>query len=309
MSARRRPAAHAAGAVVTFLVVGVAAVVGVVWFLGAQAPVRITQGCTAVLDGREHGLSTVEAGNAALITGISVQRGLPARAATIGLATAMQESRLVNIDYGDRDSLGLFQQRPSQGWGTPAEIMDPVYSTNAFYDGLVKVDGWQDMEVTDAAQAVQRSAFPEAYAQHERLARAWASALTGNSPGAITCTLRPVADDGPAGASAATGLTDLLMRDLGLPQDDGGSRIGGPRDDGAVPVDVDATALPYDDPDRAAWAVAHWAVATAATTGAVEVRVADQVWTRDSAAWTTLPADRDPRPAGQVRVLVGPDPS
>lgn len=99
------------------------------------------------------------------------------------------------------------------------------------------------------------------------------------------------------------------MRDLGLPQDDGGSRIGGPRDDGAVPVDVDATALPYDDPDRAAWAVAHWAVATAATTGAVEVRVADQVWTRDSAAWTTLPADRDPRPAGQVRVLVGPDPS
>lgn len=160
MSARRRPAAHAAGAVVTFLVVGVAAVVGVVWFLGAQAPVRITQGCTAVLDGREHGLSTVEAGNAALITGISVQRGLPARAATIGLATAMQESRLVNIDYGDRDSLGLFQQRPSQGWGTPAEIMDPVYSTNAFYDGLVKVDGWQDMEVTDAAQAVQRFRVP-----------------------------------------------------------------------------------------------------------------------------------------------------
>ncbi|ANC30906.1 hypothetical protein [Isoptericola dokdonensis] len=308
MDERRRPAARTAGAVATFLLLGGAAVAGVVWFLGSQERTRVTEECSAALDGDRYVLSPVEAGNAALITGISIQRGMPARAATIGLATAMQESRLVNIDYGDRDSIGLFQQRPSQGWGTPAEIMDPVYSTNAFYDGLVQVDGWQDMEVTDAAQAVQRSAFPEAYAQHEQLARAWASALTGNSPGAITCTLRPVGDDDPTGADAATVLTDLLARDLGVPQGSDGVQVGEPSEDG-VTVVVDASSLPYDDPDRAAWAVAHWAVTTADATGAVEVRAADQVWTRDSAQWSPTPDGTEPVPAGEAVVVVAPAPA
>jgi hypothetical protein len=260
-------------------------------------------------DGRDQQLSPVQAGNSALIVGTSIQRGLPARAATIGLATAMQESRLVNIDYGDRDSVGLFQQRPSQGWGTVEEIMDPVYSTNAFYDPLIEIDGWQDMEVTDAAQAVQRSAFPEAYAQHEQLARAWASSLTGHSPGSVTCVLRSVGDDGPTGAAAATGVTDLLVRDLGIPQGADGGQVAGPDDDGRYVVEVDATSLPYDDPRQSAWAVAHWAVATAAETGAVEVVVGDQVWTRADAAWNQVPDGTEPLPDGRVDVVVGPDPA
>src|SRR5919107_1364333 len=82
----------------------------------------------------------------------------------------MQESTLRNINYGDRDSLGLFQQRPSQGWGTPAQVLDPVYSTKTFLDRLLAVPGWERLPVTVAAQTVQRSAFPDAYAKWEGLA-------------------------------------------------------------------------------------------------------------------------------------------
>ena len=107
---------------------------------------------------------------------------MPARAATIALATAYQESKIYNLEHGDRDSLGLFQQRPSQGWGTREQILDPYYATNAFYDALAKVDGYESMRITEAAQEVQRSGFPEAYADHEADARVLASALTGHSP-------------------------------------------------------------------------------------------------------------------------------
>ena len=126
-----------------------------------------TSGCTAEVDGHTVEVDLEQAENAALITAISIQRGMPARAASIALATAYQESELYNIDYGDRDSVGLFQQRPSQGWGTVEQAMDPVHATNAFYDALAKVDGYREMEITEAAQAVQRSAYPDAYADHE----------------------------------------------------------------------------------------------------------------------------------------------
>jgi hypothetical protein len=151
--------------------------------------------CTAEVDGVRVELSQEQAENAATITAISVQRGLPARAASIALATAFQESDILNIEFGDRDSVGLFQQRPSQGWGTVEQILDPVYSTNAFYDALVEIEGYEAMEITVAAQAVQRSAFPDAYADHEADARALASALTGNSPRAFWCETSGRADE------------------------------------------------------------------------------------------------------------------
>src|SRR5690606_472479 len=119
-------------------------------------------------------------------------RELPARAASIALATAYQESQLRNIDYGDRDSLGLFQQRPSQGWGSEEEILDPAYSANAFYDALVELEGYEDMPINDAAQTVQRSGHPEAYADHETEGRLYASALTGRSGANLVCTLGEV---------------------------------------------------------------------------------------------------------------------
>jgi peptidoglycan hydrolase-like protein with peptidoglycan-binding domain len=124
-------------------------------------------------------LSEDQKQNARTIIGVGKGAGVPEYGWVIALATSMQESTLLNIDYGDRDSLGLFQQRPSQGWGTEAEILDPVKSSKAFYGvaahtsnpGLLDISGWQSMSVTQAAQAVQRSCCPDAYAKWESLAR------------------------------------------------------------------------------------------------------------------------------------------
>jgi len=119
---------------------------------------------------RIESLSEEQRRNAATIISVARDMGAPPRAWLIALATAMQESTLRNINYGDRDSLGLFQQRPSQGWGSPAEVTDPVYATRIFIERLLEVPRWQDMPVTVAAQTVQRSAFPDAYAKWEGLA-------------------------------------------------------------------------------------------------------------------------------------------
>ncbi len=117
--------------------------------------------------------------NAATIIGVARQVGAPPRAWLVALATAMQESTLRNINYGDRDSLGLFQQRPSQGWGTPAQVTDPVYSTTIFIERLLEVPNWERLPVTVAAQTVQRSAFPDAYAKWEGLAADLIAQLAG----------------------------------------------------------------------------------------------------------------------------------
>ncbi|EON24960.1 hypothetical protein CF8_0857 [Nocardioides sp. CF8] len=170
------------------------AVVGVLVNRGVGPLIR-PSGCTAEVGEVTVELTQEQAENAALITAISIERGLPARAASIALATAYQESKIANIDYGDRDSVGLFQQRPSQGWGTVEQLLDPVYATNAFYDELVEVAGYEAMDITVAAQAVQRSGFPDAYADHEADARALASALTGNSPRAFWCETDGDADE------------------------------------------------------------------------------------------------------------------
>src|SRR5690349_23736470 len=85
-----------------------------------------------------------------LMSAIAQRRGMPPRATTIAIATAFQESKIHNIDYGDRDSVGLFQQRPSQGWGTREQILDPEYAINTFYNSLAKVDGYEAMIITDA---------------------------------------------------------------------------------------------------------------------------------------------------------------
>jgi len=279
------------GTLVVLLVLGVsvgAVAAALTWLV----PDRASSTCAVHIDGTRQRLDADQADNAALITAITVRRELPARAATIALATAVQESKLRNIDYGDRDSLGLFQQRPSQGWGTEAEVQDPVYATNAFLDGLVQVPGYTELPVTEAAQLVQRSAFPDAYADHEPEGRAFASALTGHSPASLTCHL-PLAEDG---ADVPGAVTARLAQDFG---------ITATTADGAVAADV--TSLPGgQDPERAerlAWAVAQWAVATAVETGAGSVEVAGHVWDRaegNDAQWR-LRDGAETRP-GVVRV-------
>ncbi|WP_193608880.1 hypothetical protein [Nocardioides lijunqiniae] len=266
-----------AAAVVGLAAVGVVAAVGY-GVLHDSDPLGIgasADTCTATVDGHTVELEVEQAENAALITAISVRRGLPARAASIALATAYQESDLYNLDYGDRDSVGLFQQRPSQGWGSVEEILDPVYSTNAFYDGLVEVDGYERLEITDAAQEVQRSGFPDAYADHEADARALASALTGNSRRAFTCDIDDDSDDTDP-ALLETGLTaraDTVREEVASVFGDvplGGFAPGGVRDghmkgsthyDGRA-VDIFVRPINADNKKRG-WAIAHYLVAQA----------------------------------------------
>lgn len=109
--------------------------------------------------------------NARTITETTAARVLPPRAAVIAIATAIVESHLINLGYGDRDSLGLFQQRPSMGWGTPSQVTNPVYATNVFLDRLVQVPRWSEVSLGSAAQAVQRSAFPDRYQSWEHQAQ------------------------------------------------------------------------------------------------------------------------------------------
>ncbi|OII69628.1 C40 family peptidase [Streptomyces sp. CC77] len=136
-------------------------------------------------------------------TGISLD--VPKKGQIIALATAMQESRLHNLNYGDRDSLGLFQQRPSQGWGTAQQIRDPVYASERFYKALLAVDGWQQMTVTQAAQAVQKSGFPDAYAQWEPLATALQKAIAATFPGNSDGSGDETGDTAPSGCSTQDG--------------------------------------------------------------------------------------------------------
>jgi len=286
------------GAALVLLAVLAAGIVVVVLVLVRSEPPEVTaERCVVQIDGTSWVLSPEQAGNAALLSSTAIRRGLPARAVTIAIATAMQESRLINIDYGDRDSVGLFQQRPSQGWGAVEQIMDPVYSTNAFYDGLVKVQGYEQLPITEAAQAVQRSGFPDAYAQHEGRSRAWASALTGFSPGTLTCTLRE-----PTGPGSAPSFTARVERDYGaLPAS---SSTG---EDGSTTVVVDTTPLAHGvtgDQERLAWAVAQWSVAVAAEQQVTRVSVDGETWSRDTGAWA--PAGRA-LPAGEVRVTLAGD--
>lgn len=123
--------------------------------------------------------SAAEMTDAATIVSVGEAGGVPAFGLQVAVATAMQESHLDNLDHGDRDSLGLFQQRPSQGWGTPAQVMDPVYAAGQFYQRLLAVPGWQALTLAQAAQAVQRSADPGAYAQWQSAAAAVVARFAG----------------------------------------------------------------------------------------------------------------------------------
>jgi murein DD-endopeptidase MepM/ murein hydrolase activator NlpD len=127
------------------------------------------------------GLSAEQAGNAGVIVAVGERMRVPVRGWVIAVAAALQESNLINIRGGPDDSLGLFQQRPSQGWGTPAQVMTADYAAGKFYERLLTVPGWQALPLTEAAQAVQRSAYPDAYEKHEARATVIVAAYTGET--------------------------------------------------------------------------------------------------------------------------------
>ena len=257
------------------------AAIGQALFANRYVP-PLRESCVASVDGTGYELDPDQAANAALITAIAVQREMPARAATIAIATAIQESKLRNIDYGDRDSLGLFQQRPSQGWGTQAQVMDPVYATNAFYDALARIEGYEDD------------------GDHRR--RAGGAAL--RLPRGVR---RPRAR-GPGLRLGAHRLLAGLAR-LPAARRRRGGRPGSPRGRGPRrprrparrahlgrhrrrPATIAAPAADDEAGLRRAWAAAHWAVASADEYDVVRVQVGTRVWDRTGAEHGL---DRGPR--------------
>jgi len=256
-----------------------------------------TGDCSATVNGHTVEIDSAQAENATLIASIAMERGMPARATSIALATAMQESKLRNISGGDRDSVGLFQQRPSQGWGTPSQLMDRVYATNAFFDALQKINGYESMEITVAAQKVQRSAYPDAYAAHEADARALASALTGYSPAAFSCNLSGGApsSDTVHTSSGLTGRANAVRSDLqarfGALPVTGASGSAGT----TLQADVSAQA----DPQTYGWALAQYLAGNA---GRLQIRTIDfdgHEWRAGQQGWQTAKAS-----STQVRIEV-----
>lgn len=301
------PASKAVGALLALGLVVATAVGG--WYVVREIGSGfLPDRCEATVGDLTVELTPEQAENAALIAAIGVRRGLPARAVSIALATAYQESGLRNLTTGDRDSLGLFQQRPSQGWGSKREVSDPVHSTNAFYDALVEVDGYRDLPITEAAQAVQRSAFPDAYADHEDDARALASALTGNSRGAFHCEV-PGSAEAASAQLGDNGLTpraeDVRAEAVAVfgPLSLGGFAPGGVRD-GHIPGSthydgraVDIFFRPVNDASRTrGWAVASYLVAQAERLDIQTIIFDAKIWTarRSDEGWRRYDAPDRP---------------
>ena len=256
---------------------------------------------SAADDGASYEFTPEQAANAATISAVGTSRELPERAVTIALATALQESSLRNIAHGDRDSLGLFQQRPSQGWGTEQQIQDPVYAAGEFYEHLVKVEGYERLPLTVAAQRVQRSGYPEAYAKHEPDATLLAAALTGRSAATLTCEgRRDTTGTGTAYTGGPEAVRSALARDFGdeafesaaavVSSEGGASAEAKTAPSPSVSPAAGTVTIPLtdiEDEDRArqrGWELAHWAVANSSRLGVERVSYAGREWVAEGRA-------------------------
>ncbi|HEX5119684.1 MAG TPA: hypothetical protein VFW65_31230 [Pseudonocardiaceae bacterium] len=264
-------------AVLIAIVVIVIAGAGAVWFF-VRTPFAPPPGCTvagATAGSSGFTLSPEQTDNAATIAAVGQRLGMPDHAVTVALATAIQESDLANLSGGDRDSAGLFQQRPSQGWGTYAQVTDPVHASLEFYDHLRALSDWQQLTVTEAAQQVQHSAAPQAYAEWEPEARALAVALTGEATAALTCHNLTI-------TAPSASLTDVAAAEWGT------STLSGPH----------STAR--------GWAISSWLVAHAMRLGIDRVTFAGRTWTAASGSWTQAGSAADTLSLHQVPVTTKP---
>lgn len=259
-------------------------------------------GCTVGSGENTYEFSPEQASNAATISAVGTTRRMPERAVTIALATALQESALRNIQHGDRDSLGLFQQRPSMGWGTPEQIMDPVYSSGRFYEGLAKVPGYSRLPLTVAAQKVQRSGFPQAYAKHEPDAALLAAALTGRSGASLNCTTSPAKNGRPGDpAKVRTELVRAFGEKAAPKATAGGAGSAGRSgaNVGGAPAVLSVPVLATTGTDaQRGWELAHWAVARADGLRIAEVAYADKVWRAGDASGAWMKTDGDDGDSG-----------
>jgi hypothetical protein len=263
----------------------IALVVALGLYLAFQrvAPLLKGSGCEADGDGQVITLAPSQAGIAATIAGVAQREALPPRAVTVAYAAAMQESKLQNLTYGDRDSVGIFQQRPSEGWGRRSQIENPVYATSRFFGALTKVPGYLRLPVSQAAQAVQHSADGTAYQQYQLMAAHMTPAFTGQAPHAVSCWY----------AQKISGRARLGAVQAGLTQTFGPQPARVTPDPG-LSVQVGSA--------RAGWAVAAWLVSHAAQYRITDVRYAGYRWTAASSArgWA-----RAVSPAPTERVELG----
>jgi hypothetical protein len=237
-----------------------------------SVPVLEPSSCAAAASGQPIPLDVGQAAIAATIAGVAQHHDLPPRAVTVAYATALQESKLTNLRSGDRDSVGVFQQRPSEGWGPARSIENPIYATTRFFGALTQVPGYQTMPVYQAAQAVQHSADGYAYNQYASVATKMTKAFTGQLPHGVWCWY-----SSPVGPRRLTAAGQALTRAFG-PLRVG--RIGDPQ------VAVRVARPP------AGWAVAAWLVSHAASYGIQTVSYQGYEWlTKDgSSGWTRIKA-------------------
>jgi hypothetical protein len=253
----------------------------------APRPPQIGTGCLVRGSEFDVPLSTGQAGIAATIAGVASHRKMPLRAVTIAYATALQESNLANLPYGDRDSVGVFQQRPSQGWGTRTQLLNPVYATSRFFAALAAVPGYLRLPVYQAAQDVQRSAYPTAYAQYALVGAAMAKGFYGRQARSVWCWT----------GSAIKGSRRLAAADRGLAAAFGPlnfRHVGDP----IVAVGVSSKAT--------GWAVAAWIVTHAVSYHINTVRFAGYQWTAAGGhhGWKRTRPSRH-WPAGGLTVAFG----
>jgi hypothetical protein len=275
----------------------VLAVAGYLTFGGARhggtPPAPPPPGCQAGTGASAIPLDAGQAGIAATIAGVAARHGLPRKAVTIALAAALQESKLQNLTYGDRDSVGVFQQRPSQGWGTTAELEDPVYAITKFFAALVRVPGYAKMPVDQAAQDVQHSADGYAYGQWVEVATLLAGYFTGAPQAGVSCWYTPAAQPDLAGA------LKQLTQTFG-PQGQDGVLVGITTDRSGQKKDRRFAVVHVQR--AGAWTVAGWLVAHAQQYGISQIRYAGYVWSAKdgSMGWQRASRTASPVPRGSI---------
>jgi hypothetical protein len=217
-------------------------------------------------------LDAGQAGIAATIAGVAAHRSMPMRAVTIAYAAALQESDVQNLTYGDRDSVGVFQQRPSEGWGSRRQLLDPVYATTRFFAALVVVPRYLRLPVYQAAQAVQHSADGRAYSQYVPQGAAMAGGFSGRQPHGVWCWYSaPIRGRGRLAAAEVE-----LRRTFGRLAI---RHVGDPR------AEVGVRTVP------AGWAVAAWLVSHASSFKLRRVTYQGYQWTaaHGRKGWTAVP--------------------
>ena len=287
------------GVLVVLVVASVLAGLGI-WLLHKLGGISLFNeaDCVAVSGTQSYTYDLEQMQNASTIAAVGVKLGVPTFGIQVAEATALQESKLYNLSGGSYDSLGLFQQRPSEGWGTAAEIMDTTYSSTAFYDALLKVSNWQTLPLTQAAQDVQHSAYPDAYANHEQEAGVLAAVFTGTARDGLTCTL-----DGPTFSPQATDSSGLTTQGEALVADAEKQWGSVSVEDASASTRSFAWALPGSLSGSAAtqrgWAYAMWAVSKAEALGITQVGYDGKTWSASNnpgswqaASSTAAPSDR-----------------